>query len=206
MSENNCTGQGFLGEWDRIAVEEGTNRSSLDHGYFLFYEALLCHKPIDRMLELGIHEGAGIRTWRRIFPDATVVGVDINAFEPVPGAHLYRGDCTHVETMTDVALKHGPFDFIVDDASHQPEQIAASLDVLAPLLDYGGTYVVEDTLLADPNDTDDPWYARTADVVIHARSLGFQPLVITPGCRFDRHDQQPIPDRGPWALVVMTRA
>src|SRR4029434_590297 len=121
------------------------------------------------------HEGASIRTWRRIWPAARVVGMDVNAFAPVDGATLVRGDCTKLTDSEFVAEDYGPFDVVIDDASHQLDQIVASFDIFAPHMRIGGVYVIEDTLI-QPN----PWYACTVDVVWELRQRDHRPTVIVP--------------------------
>jgi hypothetical protein len=48
--------------------------------------------------------------------------------------------------------KYAPFDFIIDDGSHQPNAVRTAYDVLWPLLRMGGTYVIEDLQVAHAAD------------------------------------------------------
>jgi len=63
-----------------IGREEGTDKCSADHDYLKKYEFFLGKfrgQPMT-LLELGVYRGDSIRMWCRYFPEAHVVGTDIN--------------------------------------------------------------------------------------------------------------------------------
>jgi hypothetical protein len=185
--------------WDEIGLRHGTNKSSAEHDYLRFYEAILGHLAVERLLELGVYEGASLRTWREIWPQAEIIGVDLNETQDVPGTRIVRANCTDARRMDspDVA---GPFDVIIDDASHMLDEIVASLRIFGPRLGQGGIYIIEDTLVERGT-----WYpAVTQDVVEAARIQGYQPIVVVPGPHFTHHGDEPIGDLGPWAFVLLT--
>jgi len=134
---------------DAIGIHFGTDKSSRHHDYLNFYEQTFArrrHEPLT-LLEIGVFNGASLRTWREYFPNARIVGADIE-----PMARRWRGDRIEIEYMdqsnledlTRVAIKHGPFDIIIEDGSHLWEHQITTLKTLYPFLRAGGLYVVED--------------------------------------------------------------
>lgn len=128
-----------------IGLRQGTDKASTHHNYLEFYKtffAPLRHKKIS-ILEIGVFGGASLRTWEEYFTDATIVGADIS-----PSAKLFESDRvvielldqSNIEELTRVAVKHGPFDIIIEDGSHMWE----SLRTLFPFVKDGGLYIVED--------------------------------------------------------------
>ena len=145
---------------DEIAKKYGTDKSSKSHHYTQWYEQYLESKrqePIT-VLELGWggHEdpnkgGASAQMWRDYFPSATVVCVD-NEEKTTTKAHDginfrlgSQADPEFIKSLTD---EFGPFDFIVDDASHLSSLTIKSFELLYEHLVSGGIYVVEDTHMA----------------------------------------------------------
>lgn len=134
---------------DTIGRLRGTDKSSLHHGYLDFYEPFFA--PIRsrqlRILEIGVFQGASLRLWEDFFPEAEIVGADIN-----PIARQHQGgritievlDQSNVEELVAAAVKHGPFDIVIDDGSHLWEHQLTSLRTLFPFVRPGGFYVVED--------------------------------------------------------------
>src|ERR1035437_6331525 len=62
---------------DRIALQFGTDK--FVHGYTPYYErhlGLLRFEPIT-LLEIGVWDGASLRTWEAWMPEAQIIGVDI---------------------------------------------------------------------------------------------------------------------------------
>lgn len=53
-------------------------------------------------------------------------------------------DQSNIEELTRVAVKHGPFDIIIEDGSHMWEHQITSLRTLFPFLKNNGIYIVED--------------------------------------------------------------
>ena len=93
-----------------------------------------------RLLEIGLKHPHGARCsldiWRRYFPRAEVVGMDIN---PISGA--IQGDSGNRE---DLAKVGSPFDIIIDDASHASEHQQTALGYLSKCMKPGGVYCIED--------------------------------------------------------------
>ena len=134
---------------DEIGLKFGTDKASLHHNYLNFYEtffAPLRQEPLT-LLEIGVFQGASLRTWREYFPNATIIGVDIQLtckrFESDDIA-IELADQSNLEHLAHIAAKHGPFDIVVEDGSHMWEHQITTLRALFPFVKNGGHYVVED--------------------------------------------------------------
>ncbi len=134
---------------DAIGLKHGTDKASSNHNYLELYEVLFASLRDKNLtlLEIGVLNGASLKTWEEYFPNANVVGVDI-----VPTSKLYeRGritislaDQSNIEELTRLAVKHGPFDIIIEDGSHMWNHQITSLRTLFPFLKNNGLYIVED--------------------------------------------------------------
>ncbi len=133
---------------DEIGRECGTDKATL-HNYCIYYDQLLYpfrDKPIN-FLEIGVDGGESIRMWGEYFthPDSIIWGVDIHD----KGGNLGRGkfvlgDATQPNFIYDLVKQTGPFDVVLDDASHYSAQQKDSLRLLWPNLKSGGIWVTED--------------------------------------------------------------
>lgn len=127
-----CT---FDDELSQLAIKHGTDKLKW---YTSFYHELLKdRRAAQKVMELGIGTGASLRMWREYFPEAQIYGLDRNVI-PIPGVTTMRFEQSDPETYPLLC----DFDFIVEDASHQPaDQLTAMLE-LAPRTKL---YVIEDT-------------------------------------------------------------
>lgn len=158
---NECYRVSFYagGDWKRLSANQlfaffTANRAGqpLDKWvhYFPVYESHLARyrgsEP--RVLEIGVYRGGGLEMLRHYLgPETFLVGIDIDdaARQAVGGRHpIEMGDQEDPDFLRGVAEKHGPFDIIIDDGGHTMRQQIASVETLFPLLNDGGTYIVED--------------------------------------------------------------
>lgn len=134
---------------DAIGLEQGTDKASSHHDYLRVYERFfqpLRGRPLT-LLEIGVLGGASLRTWEAYFPDARIIGADIDLL-----ARRHRRGRVEVEIMDQanlddlvrVASRHGPFDIVIDDGSHLWDDQILTLKTLFPYLKSGGVYAVED--------------------------------------------------------------
>ena len=100
-----------------------------------------------KILELGVHEGASLLLWKDAFPHAEIFGLDKDASkwkELLSGQDRIKvfvgnqGDDSFMQTVID----NGPYDVIIDDASHTPQMQRRMFDMLWPVVSR--VYVVED--------------------------------------------------------------
>tara|TARA_R110000824_G_scaffold175298_1_gene353674 strand:+ start:154 stop:846 length:693 start_codon:yes stop_codon:yes gene_type:complete len=140
-----------------IAKKYGTDK--VEHGYTQIYEQLFSpnrNKNI-KILELGVGDyGASVKTWREYFPNADVYMFDpffiksqIVTEEELQNKNIktIRGNQLSRDDLH-AAAENGPFDIIIDDASHINDGIMLSLGVLFKSLVSGGLYIVEDLACA----------------------------------------------------------
>lgn len=100
---------------NEIGLKYGTDKSSICHNYLHFYDSVFA--PIRnhslKVLEIGIKDGASIKMWRDYFPNAYVVGCDINECEPIRGCSVVLQDATEPNFLMSI-----DWDIIIDDGSH----------------------------------------------------------------------------------------
>lgn len=138
----------------RLAAKYGTDKFGV-HKYTPVYHGLLNHyrgRKL-RVLEIGVggygdadRGGQSLAMLRDYFPDATVVGIDIQRkiFDLGPRVTILCGSQVDPDFLETTVRDHGPFDIIIDDGSHQNEHIIESFKYLYPTLAPGGTYLAED--------------------------------------------------------------
>lgn len=139
---------GFL-SLDQVGVAFGTDKSSLCHNYLHKYERYF-HFPRDaclNILEIGVFDGASLRMWASYYPNARIIGVDINE-----NCKQYQEGRVSVEIgsqvdsdfLARIVKDYGNFDLIIDDGSHHNSHMIFSFCHLFPFIKKGGHYVVED--------------------------------------------------------------
>ena len=120
--------------------------------YFIEYERIFAGKrdqPL-RILELGVFSGASLLIWHEYLPNATIVGIDISekpdSLNGHDRIHFIRGSQDDADVLDRAAATvGGPFDVIIDDASHVGYLTKRSFYHLFPRwLVSGGWYVIED--------------------------------------------------------------
>jgi hypothetical protein len=106
------------------------------------------------VLEIGIggYEtsaagGGSLRMWEAYFPHSRVFGVDIYDKTPHDAGRVrtFRGSQADESFMRNVVQSMGRLDVVIDDGSHINEHVITSFNILFPLLEDGGIYVIEDT-------------------------------------------------------------
>ncbi len=139
--------------WDEVANRHGTDKArhlhdgTAGHGYMEDYESALSTpmRSGGALLELGVDNGASLRTWCELFDGAPIVGVDLYDREREVGrAVVCIGDASDQRFCEQVARAHGPFAVVIDDASHDPVQVVSSFRALFGHLISGGVYAIED--------------------------------------------------------------
>lgn len=111
---------------------------------------VLDRKPTS-ILEIGVKGGGSTAIWKALFPEASVVGIDIKfrrwltSQPPGDGAVFLEGDQTDMARLKEIAAQYGPFDVVIDDGSHVSDHVAGTLRCLLPHVRPGGVYIIEDT-------------------------------------------------------------
>ena len=133
--------------------------------YTEFYDLILAGRAVRSVLEIGIgtreamkhvpgyRPGASLRMWADYFPEAQVVGMDVNPAALISGERIFSrvGDQKNRGHLIMLAQEFGPFDLIVDDGDHSPAAQVLAAVTLHPFLADGGLYFIED---AHPQTSD----------------------------------------------------
>ncbi|WP_052401482.1 class I SAM-dependent methyltransferase [Muricoccus aerilatus] len=133
---------------DDLGIVQGTDKSSACHGYLKHYERLFApwqHAPIT-LVEIGVFDGASLRTWRQFFSRARIVGLDIDRSclkHAAEGIEVVIGSQTDAAFLDEVARWTRP-NIIIDDGSHQADHIMFTFEHMFRHLVPGGCYVIED--------------------------------------------------------------
>lgn len=134
---------------DAIGLRHDTDKASRWHDFLRFYERRLLpyRDKAFTLLEIGVYRGASVKTWGEYFPQAQIVGLDINpdckAYE-AGNIQVRIGDASRSEFLFDVVREFGRPALIIDDGSHRWDHQITTLQILYPLLLPGGTYILED--------------------------------------------------------------
>lgn len=111
------------------------------HGYFPEYMRIAAELgPSAQVCEIGVEEGESLRMWQSLFPLGKITGVDIS-----PASVFPKGVRSVISAQDNPELAElGPFDLIVDDASHNGKLSRRTFEIMWPRVADGGYYVVED--------------------------------------------------------------
>ena len=134
----------------QLALKHDSDKNFQHTGYVQYYEKYfspLRDKPV-RLLELGMYCGNSIRMWEEYFPTGHILGVDIMLYNECKydfkRARFCIGYLQDAVFVQEMATNNAPFDIIIDDAGHFPDQQRLCLYTLFPHLDPKGIYVIED--------------------------------------------------------------
>jgi hypothetical protein len=106
-----------------------------------------------RLLEIGVGGesdldagGQSLRMWRRYFPNAQIVGIDLYDKTHLSEKRMTVLQCDQTDTarLASISEKYGPFDIVIDDGSHLNEHVMTTFQFLFPLLKSPGFYAIED--------------------------------------------------------------
>jgi hypothetical protein len=153
-----------------LFVRYRTDKQYSQHNYALFYEMLFTplREKIKNFMEIGIGSitpttesnmcfqphytpGASLRAWRDFFPQAEIVGVDIDpstTIENEPRIKTFVCDSTNPMSVSalQTTSQWSPeqFDIIIDDGWHDPVAQQRTLLNFWPFVKKGGVYNIED--------------------------------------------------------------
>ncbi len=129
-----------------IALEYETDK--VLHGYCEIYEKRLADRRMEplKILEIGVFYGASLRMWREYFPNAEIHGVDLDIERcgEIEGVTLHRLDANDTAGLAKLSNEHGPWDLIIDDASHTMKHQQSTFITLWPHVKPDGFHVIED--------------------------------------------------------------
>lgn len=143
---------------DVLASKYGTDKASTHHNYVAIYEKYFeaISSSTRGLLEIGVGgvnyrgvAGSSLRMWADYFPQAQVVGIDIDpsaAGEYGERVHVVIGDQTRRSVLNRAISLLPSIDIIIDDGAHMNVLTIATFEYLFPKLRPGGIYVIEDTV------------------------------------------------------------
>jgi hypothetical protein len=113
-----------------------------DHHYAQLYTLLAMFKTPERIMEIGVFEGASMIAWNDTFPDAEIIGIDNNpnrtiSLPETDKVKVIFGDAKIVEV-------EGEFDWIIDDGSHEQDDVTKCFWKYWGQVKQGGWYIIED--------------------------------------------------------------
>lgn len=118
----------------RIRAWSGRQIDKWAH-YGQIYDRHFAHRAtaVKRVLEIGVDHGGSLQLWKEVFPNALIVGVDIN-----PACKQYEEDRIQIEIgdQADSGFwaslwdHYTGFDIVIDDGSHDREHQSVSFNAL----------------------------------------------------------------------------
>lgn len=139
----------------RAAIRHGPDKYGA-HLYTPIYNTLFAHlreAPI-RLFEIGVGGyaapqagGLSLRMWAEFFPYAEITALDIHpkSLSLPPRVTIVQGSQTDEAVLARITRERGPFDIVIDDASHHVDHVLGTFALLYPLIADNGFYVIEDT-------------------------------------------------------------
>lgn len=140
---------------DELAEKYNTDKGPKWHNYTPIYDLLFSKyqdKPIV-FAEIGFFKGYSARMWDEYFTQAKALyflDIDQNCINYTQGlterCHLKILDQGNKNALLRFARQaNDKFDLIIDDGSHEKNDIISSFITLFPYIKSGGMYVIEDT-------------------------------------------------------------
>lgn len=127
-----------------LGIKYHTDKAYL-HNFCNDYEKLL-RKDIKTLWEIGILDGASLHMWSEYYPNAKIIGYDIEdksslSFNDNVSVKLL--DQSNKSQLSELA-KQTDIDIIVDDGSHIIQHQILTFEMLFNCLKSGGQYILED--------------------------------------------------------------
>lgn len=122
---------------------------AINHNYDQLYSALFKDKDVvNNILEIGIARGSSLKSWKKIFINANIIGVDFDMSQMFleDRINTYYLDQTKLNSYDELRekCKNIKFDLIIDDGSHNFEESVNTLNKTLPWVQIGGWLIIED--------------------------------------------------------------
>jgi hypothetical protein len=146
--------------------DKGSVSGLARHNYTRYYDPLFRPRKDEplRVFELGIFCGASLRAWRDFFPNAQIVGMDIDPDTMVKEDRIETFCCDEKDKQGVLGwFQHlDKFDVIIDDGLHTFQDNKNFFELVWPMLKRGGVYIVEDLL--NVKEYEDFWVFDRSDL------------------------------------------
>ena len=143
---------------------QGGDRMATKHKYASIYARHLADRleSVKVLVEVGVFQGSGLAIWCELFPEASIIGLDIDLShyaENIPrllGLGAFRANFPSVRTYDQLCpcsledVLSAPIDIYIDDGLHTDDAILSSLKHVAPHLAPNATCFLEDTKTVGP--------------------------------------------------------
>lgn len=126
----------ILKKYDTDKVKEHHYGEAYDHIFKRFDR-----KAKIALLEIGVQKGGSLVAWKEYYPNATIVGVDIED-QVIP--EYFRKDVTYVTSDVKKWQTDMMFDIIIDDGSHLIRDVGYVVNHFSDHLKPGGVMIIED--------------------------------------------------------------
>jgi hypothetical protein len=102
------------------------------------------------LFEIGVGHGGSIRGFRDYFPNAQIVGIEVNPQRNfgTDRAVVEIGNVAHPSFTIGLVKRYGEPDIVIDDGSHKSKDIKDAFELLYPHTKM--CYVIEDFLTQTP--------------------------------------------------------
>ena len=127
-----------------LAIKYGSDKIKDCHSfhgknYMHHYQDLFdpIKDEVKSILEIGVYLGNSLRVWSDYFPNAKILGIDIDpeCLNHAPSsADIFIGCQSEDTTLQKIISKYKEIDIIIDDGSHLIPDIKASFKKLFPYL------------------------------------------------------------------------
>lgn len=141
----------------RVEPELGTISGRDYLKYYDFFLSSLKSETFT-LLELGVYYGASLRMWGDYFPNAQIVGIDLEQDTIFANKRIdiICCDSTSQKLLDNIKKYKGTIKCIIDDCSHSWGEQRTSFEMLFPILESGGYYIVEDLNFGSHGAYDEP--------------------------------------------------
>ena len=143
------TKEGLIEIWKESSQKLGSDKLDIYFEDLAEFLNNIDSKP-KKVLEIGIQRGGNVSFYLQILPaGSTVVGIDIHLpKQKLPESiQFIKGSSLDTKVIAE-ASKYGPYDLIVEDASHIQSHVRKNLDNYSPMLKTNGILIIEDTQYA----------------------------------------------------------
>jgi demethylmacrocin O-methyltransferase len=166
-------------ELSSIGCKYGTDK--VPNGFMPHYVRMFSciREKAKSIVEIGVLDGASIKTWRDYFPNAFIYGIDCYDKKYLDGNRLktFVADQSERNQLAAVIEEMGNVDIIIDDGGHSMKQQQVSLGFLFPFVKHGGLYVIEDlhTSVIQPEFFNDTSTDNTTERLLRDLANGIRP-------------------------------
>lgn len=153
---------------DELALKYGTDKSSGVHNYCQYYDNHFSPLRNERftLVEIGVKNGASLKMWEEYFPNAKIIGVDIQkecARFRTERISIEVGDQSDEGFWEEFIIKYPEVSIVIDDGGHKSDQQQITMEYL--YTEFTTFYCIEDLQVAHYNRFRSPDFAITTEVL-----------------------------------------